>query len=249
MKWYRNLIYAASDDLYGFFAFLSIPPVAPFPEHLHYKKVCGVFWVYTGALDKAEDTFKDIRSFKNPIVDLAGPIPQPVLQSMFDQLIPKGYQHYWKADFVNELSDKAIEEHIRFGNKMPTQLSAMHLYPINGAASRISSTSTAWNYRDTTWNMIIIGVDPDPANNEKIIAWTKQYWVALHPFSAGGSYVNFLGDEGESRIKAAYGKSYERLVEIKTKYDPGNLFRVNQNIKPSINPLTGTMGKVGEDVI
>jgi FAD/FMN-containing dehydrogenase len=185
----------------------------------------------------------------NMLISFAGPIPHPVLQSMFDNLIPKGYQHYWRADFVNELSDAAIDEHIRFGNKMPTPLSSMHLYPVNGAASRVSSSATAWNHRDASWNMIILGVDPDPANNEKIISWTKQYWEALHPFSAGGSYVNFLGDEGESRIKAAYGKNYERLVEIKTRYDPENLFRLNQNIKPSKNLLTGTMQKVGEELI
>jgi FAD/FMN-containing dehydrogenase len=110
----------------------------------------------------------------------------------------------------------------------------MHLYPINGAASRVGKSDTAWNYRDATWAQVMVGVDPDPANNEKTISWTKSYYDALHPYSAGGAYVNFLmGDEGAGRVKATYGDNYERLVAIKDKYDPDNLFRVNQNIKPS----------------
>ena len=110
--------------------------------------------------------------------------------------------------------------------------STMHLYPINGAASRIAKMETPWNYRDAVWGMVMVGVDPDPANNNKTIAWAKQYWEALHPYSAGGAYVNMMMDEGEDRVKASYGDNYERLVEIKTKYDPDNLFSVNQNIKP-----------------
>jgi FAD/FMN-containing dehydrogenase len=143
-------------------------------------------------------------------------------------------QWYWRADFVKELSDKAISEHIKFGNALPTMLSSMHMYPVNGAASRVSSKDTAWSYRDATWAMVIVGVDPDPANKEKITSWTKKYWEALHPYSAGGAYVNFMMDEGEERIKATYGDNYGRLVTIKNKYDPNNLFRVNQNIKPTM---------------
>lgn len=232
MKWYRELIKDAPDDLYGFFAFLTVPPVAPFPEHLHLKKMCGIVWAFTGPMESAEETFKPIRSFRTPALDFAGPIPQPALQSMFDGLYPPGLQWYWRADFVKELSDEAIAAHIKFGNELPTMHSTMHLYPINGAASRVGKTDTPWSYRDATWAMVIVGVDPDPANKEKITTWTKQYWEKLHPYSAGGAYVNFMMDEGEERVKATYGKNYERLVAIKRKYDPNNLFRVNQNIKP-----------------
>ncbi len=234
MKWYRTKVLTMPEELNGFFAFLSVPPVPLFPEQYHLKKVCGVIWVYTGPMEKAEEVLEPIRKFKTPLIDLAGPMPQPVLQSMFDPLLKKGFQHYWRADFVKELSDEAIALHVKFGNMMPTPLSTMHLYPINGAASRVGNSATPWNYRDSVWNMIIVGVDPDPANAEKITKWTKEYWDALHPYSAGGAYVNFLGDEGEDRVKAAYGKNYGRLVEIKNKYDPGNLFRMNQNIKPSL---------------
>jgi FAD/FMN-containing dehydrogenase len=233
MKWYRDLIPSAPDDLNGFFAFLTVPPGPPFPEHLHMKKMCGIIWAYTGTLTKAEETFKPIRAFKKAALDLVGPLPQPALQSMFDGVYPPGLQWYWRADFVNELSDDAIAQHIRFGNALPSMHSTMHLYPINGAASRVGRQDTAWNYRDATWAQVMVGVDPDPVNNEKIISWTKSYYDALHPYSAGGAYVNFMMDEGEERVKATYGDNYERLVAIKNKYDPDNLFRVNQNIKPT----------------
>jgi FAD/FMN-containing dehydrogenase len=198
------------------------------------KKMCGIVWAYAGPATKAEETFKPIRGFKKPALDFVGPVPQPALQTMFDALYPPGLQWYWRADFVNEISDDAIAQHVRFGNALPSMHSTMHLYPINGAASRVSKNDTAWNYRDATWAQVMVGVDPDPANNDKIIAWTKSYYDALHPYSAGGAYVNFLmGDEGAGRVKATYGDNYERLVAIKDKYDPDNLFRVNQNIKPS----------------
>jgi FAD/FMN-containing dehydrogenase len=234
LKWYRKLIKDAPDDLNGFFAFLTVPPGPPFPEHLYLKKMCGIVWAYSGPLEKAEEIFKPIRAFKKPALDFVGPLPHPALQSMFDALYPAGLQWYWRADFVRELNDKTITEHIKFGNALPTMLSSMHMYPVNGAASRVSKKDTAWSYRDATWAMVMVGVDPDPANKEKITTWAKEYWEALHPFSAGGAYVNFMMDEGEERVKATYGENYERLVSIKNKYDPNNFFRVNQNIKPSI---------------
>jgi hypothetical protein len=237
MKWYRELIKNAPDDLNGFFAFLTVPPAAPFPETLHLRKMCGIVWAYSGPMEKAEEVFKPIRAFKAPALDFVGPLPYPALQSMFDALYVPGMQWYWRADFVKELSDEAIEEHLRFGPQMPTMFSTMHMYPVNGAASRVGDTDTPWSYRDATWAMVIVGVDPDPANKEKITTWTKEYWQALHPYSAGGAYVNFMMDEGEDRVKATYGRNYDRLVTLKNKYDPNNLFRVNQNIKPQLMAL------------
>jgi FAD/FMN-containing dehydrogenase len=132
------------------------------------------------------------------------------------------------------LSDEAIAVHMKYGPALPTQHSTMHLYPINGAAQRVGNDETPWNYRDSTWAQVIVGVDPDPANNDRIMAWAKEYWEALHRYSAGGAYVNFMMDEGEDRVKATYRDNYVRLVAIKNKYDPTNLFRVNQNIKPTV---------------
>jgi FAD/FMN-containing dehydrogenase len=233
MKWYRDFIVNAPDDLNGWFAFLTVPPGPPFPENLYLKKMCGIIWCCTAPQAHAEEMFKPIRAFKEPALDFVGPLPHPALQSMFDPIYPPGLQWYWRADFVNELSDKAIEQHVRFGQELPTMHSTMHLYPINGAASRVGKNETAWNYRDANWAQVMVGVDPDPANRQKITKWTKDYFDALHPYSAGGAYVNFMMDEGEERVKATYGGNYQQLAEIKAKYDPTNLFRVNQNIKPS----------------
>jgi hypothetical protein len=232
MQWYRQFITQAPEDISGFFAFMVVPPGPPFPKHLHGKTMCAIVWCYTGPIEKAEDAFKSIRGLGPPALDLVGPMPHPALQSMFDALYPPGLQWYWKADFVNELSDEAIALHVKHGSQIPTMLSAMHLYPINGAAHRVGRNDTPWSFRDATWAQVIVGVDPDPANNDRIIAWAKEYWAALHPYSAGGAYVNFMMDEGEDRIRATYGGNYQRLGVIKTKYDPLNLFRVNQNIKP-----------------
>ena len=233
MKWYRSFITKAPDDLSGYFALLTVPPAPPFPEHLHLKKMCGIVWACTARQNEAEEMFKPIRAFKKPALDFIGPIPHPALQSMFDGLYPAGLQWYWRAHFVNELSDEAIAEHVRFGATLPSMHSTMHMYAINGAASRVGKQDTAWNYRDATWAQVMVGVDPDPANKEKLIRWTKDYHDALRPYSAAGAYVNFMMDEGENRVKATYGDNYQRLVAIKNKYDPQNLFRVNQNIKPS----------------
>jgi FAD/FMN-containing dehydrogenase len=203
-----------------------------FPEHLHMKTMCGVIWAYSGPMEQADKVFEPVRSFKKPALDLAGPLPHPVLQSLFDGLYSPGLQWYWKADFFNEMTDEAITKHISFGRSLPTMLSSMHLYPVNGAASKVRKKDTAWNYRDAVWAEVIIGVDPDPANKELISDWAMQYWKTLHPYSAGGAYVNFMMEEGENRVKASYGENYERLATIKKNYDPENLFRVNQNIKP-----------------
>ena len=233
MRWYRKFIAKAPRDLNGFFAFLVVPPGPPFPEHLHNKKMCGIVWCYTGPIKKGPQVFKPIRAFKTPALDLVGPIPHPVLNSMFDPLYPSGLQWYWKADFVRELSDEAIALHAEHGARLPTLLSTMHMYPIDGAAARVKNNATPWAYRDAKFASVIVGVDPSPANKEKITTWARDYWTALHPHSAGGAYVNFMMDEGEDRIRATYGKNYARLAKLKKKYDPANLFRVNQNIKPA----------------
>jgi hypothetical protein len=233
MKWYREFIPEAPEDVNGFFAFLVVPPVPPFPQHLHNRKMCGIVWCCTAPLEKAEETFRPIRKLLSPALDLVGAIPHPALQSMFDPLYPPGLQWYWRADFVSQISDEAIELHLKHAARLPTPLSTMHLYPINGAAHRLGSGDTAWSYRDATWAAVMVGVDPDPANNDRIVAWTKEYWDALHPYSAGGAYVNFMMEEGEERIRATYRDNYDRLAAVKAKYDPANFFRVNQNIKPS----------------
>ena len=183
-------------------------------------------------MDKAQEVFKPILA-RNPLFQLVGEMPYPALQSLFDGFMPPGLQWYWKADFYNELGPELRKQHLKFGSMIPTPLSQMHLYPISGAASRIGKEETPWAYRDATYAGVIVGIDPDPENADKITKWSKDYWEAMHPYSAGGAYSNFMMDEGQERIKASYKQNYDRLVKIKTHYDPDNLFSVNQNIRPN----------------
>ena len=230
---YRDFIKSAPEDVSGFFAFLVIPPAPMFPEHLHLKKVCGIVWCCTGSAERAETALKPMRTVGHPLLDAVGPAPFPAVQSLFDALFVPGLQWYWRADNFTELSDEAIARHVEHGPKIPTMLSTMHLYPVNGAAQRVGKNDTAYSFREALFAEVIVGVDPDPANSEKITTWCKDYWEALHPYSAGGAYLNFMMDEGQERVQASYRDNYRRLAGIKKKYDPKNFFRVNQNIRPA----------------
>lgn len=234
MRFYQDFMDQASEDVYGFFAFLKVPPGPPFPENLHFQTMCAVVWCYTGPVEEADAAFRPVRKFGPRAFEHLGPVPFPVLNSLFDPLLPPGLQWYWKGDFVNELSEEAIARHIEHASKIPSLLPTMHLYPIDGAAHRVGKNDTAFSYREARWSAVYGGIDPDPANNERITAWAKDYWEALHPYSAGGAYVNFMMEEGQERVRATYRDNYDRLVAIKNKYDPTNLFRNNQNIKPTI---------------
>ena len=205
-----------------------------FPRTSITRQCVALSGVTPACSPRLQDIFQHIRAFGPPALDLVGPLPYPALQSMFDALYPPGLQWYWRADFVQELPDDAIARHAQYGAQIPTLHSTMHLYPINGAAHRVGAQDTAFSYRDATWAQVIVGVDPDPTNTARIIAWTRDYWEALHPYAVGAAYVNFLMDEGQERIRATYRDNYDRLVVIKNKYDPTNLFRVNQNITPTV---------------
>ncbi|MFT4016787.1 MAG: FAD-binding oxidoreductase [Agriterribacter sp.] len=234
MAWHHEFINKAPNELSGYFALLTVPPVAPFPEHLHLKKMCGVVWCYAGDMEKAEEIFKPIRAKKTPSLDFVGPMPVPVLQTLFDALYPPGLLWYWKADYIKDLSPEAIKLHVEYGKQLPTPFCTMHMYNINGAASKPGNNETAWNYRDANYAMVIVGITNDANEKEKVINWAKNYWSDLHPYSMGGAYVNFMMEEGTDRVKASYGDNYKKLVQVKAKYDPGNLFRVNQNIKSAV---------------
>lgn len=234
LKAYRDFIPKAPETINGFFAFLVVPPAPMFPEHLHMKKVCGIVWCCTGTAEETDAATKSIRSLGHPLLDHVGPTPFPVVQSLFDGLFVPGLQWYWRADNFTELSDEAVARHVEHGSKLPSMLSTMHLYPVNGAAQRVGRTDTAYSFREALFAEVIVGVDPDPANAPAITQWCKDYWEALHPYSAGGAYVNFMMDEGQDRVQATYRDNYKKLAEIKKKYDPTNFFRVNQNVHPAV---------------
>jgi hypothetical protein len=189
---------------------------------------------YNGSEEKGGETLAPLLDgLPTPWFNWVGQMPYPSVQSMFDGLYPKGMQWYWRGDFVKTLSDSAIDVHLEQAAEAPSELSLMHLYPIDGAVHRVGKDETAWNCRDATWSMVIAGIDPNPQKAGPITRWTKGYWDAVHPFNLGGAYPNFMmDDEGDERLKATYGDNYKRLAALKAQYDPTNFFRVNQNIKP-----------------
>jgi FAD/FMN-containing dehydrogenase len=234
LKAYSEFLPNAPRELNGFFAFTTVPPAPPFPEALHLRKVCGVVWCYLGDEAGAAQAMAPLlEALPEPLMHGVQPMGHPDLQSAFDGLYPAGDQWYWRADFVKRIPAEAAAAHARFGAAMPTMQSTMHLYPVDGAAHDASSSDTAWSYRDATWATVYAGVDPDPGNAETVRQWTVDYFDALHPHSAGGAYVNMMMDEGQERVRASYRDNYDRLARVKAQYDPGNLFRVNQNIQPA----------------
>jgi FAD/FMN-containing dehydrogenase len=160
-------------------------------------------------------------------------MPHAALQSAFDALYPRGQQWYWRADFVADIPDAAVRLHAEHGARMPTMQSTMHLYPIDGAAHDVGAADTAWSYRDANWATVYAGVDPDPAQVDALRRWCVDYQEALHPYSAGGAYVNMMMEEGRERVRASYRDNYDRLARVKAEYDPGNVFRLNQNVEPA----------------
>jgi len=233
LAWYRGWISAQPDEVNAWFAFVSVPPGPPFPEELHLQKVAALICTFTGDPADAVEAFGPARAVGTPLLDGVQPLPLPMWNSAFDAVYPAGDQWYWRGDYFAEIPDAAVDLHVDFARRMPTWKSTMHLYPSDGAAARIASDATPWAYRGAKWTSVYGGVDPDPANAEAVKAWTVEYFEALHPYSMGGSYSNFMMDEGQERVQAAFGSNYARLAEIKAKYDPNNVFHVNQNIRPA----------------
>ncbi|MFD7612448.1 FAD-binding oxidoreductase [Streptomyces sp. NPDC059828] len=233
LTWYRDFLPGAPEDVYGFFTIFAVPPAPPFPEDLHGKKSCGIVWCYTGDLDRFEAALKTVSDPGPPAFHFTTPMPYPALQTMFDELIPSGYQWYWRGDFFDRIPDTALDVHLKYGESIPTPLSLMHLYPIDAAAHQVGPDETAWSYRDALWSGVFAGIDPDPANAEVIKRWCVDYWGEMHPHSMGGSYVNFMGEgEGQDRVRATYRTHYDRLAHVKRAYDPDNFFHHNQNVEP-----------------
>ncbi len=230
---YREWLPSAPRNVSGFFNWHTIPPADPFPPELHMRLVCGVVWCIDASDEEAEQAMAPLLGVAEPLMHGVGRMPIADLNSAFDGLYGPGDQWYARADFVREIPDEAIPLNREWNAKMPTFKSGSHVYPIDGAVHDVAPEDTAFRFRDATWSQVFIGVDGDPANANTLRDWTIGYWEALHPYSAGGAYVNFMMDEGRERVKATYGPNYDRLARVKAAYDPDNAFRVNQNILPA----------------
>jgi hypothetical protein len=235
MRAYRDFLPRAPEELGAFLGLKMVPATAPFPKEFWGTRICLLMSCYNGSEEDGKKALAPLLdALPPPALNWMGMMPYPAVQSMFDPLYPTGMQWYWRGDFVKSLSDEAIDAHIAQAAETPSQMSLMHLYPIDGAVHRVGKNETPWSARDATWSMVIAGIDPNPQNAGPVTRWTKAYWEAVHPFNLGGAYVNFMmDDEGEARVKATYGDNYKRLAALKKKYDPDNVFRVNQNIRPA----------------
>jgi FAD binding domain/Berberine and berberine like len=235
MRAYRDFLPTAPEDLGAFVSLNMVPSLDPFPKDYWGRCACAVISSYSGPAEEgAEVMARLLKSVPPPIFNWMGAMPFPAIQALFDPLFPKGLQWYWKGDFVKSLPDEAIDTHIAQAAKAPTELSLMHLYPIDGAVHRVPKEATAWNSREATWSMVIAGIGSDPKQAEALKTWGRAYWTAIHPFNLEAAYVNFMmDDEADGRVQATYGDNYKRLGSVKAKYDPENLFRVNQNILPA----------------
>jgi FAD/FMN-containing dehydrogenase len=232
LRWYRDFIADAPEEFGGFPAWQIAPPLPFIPEARHGEAFLAFVGCWAGPVEDGERMLKPLHDVAPVVAEHVGPMPYPALNSAFDGLVPSGLQHYWKANFVKDLTDDAIAAHLQHGPNVPVVNSTVHIYPINGACHRVASDETAFAYRDANFATVIAGMWPDPADNETNTAWVRGYYDATAPLSEDGGYINFMSGDDQDRIRANYGANYDRLVEVKRAYDPGNLFRVNQNIVP-----------------
>jgi FAD/FMN-containing dehydrogenase len=232
LAYFNDFIKTAPREYGGFPAFQIAPPLPFVPEGRVGEPFVAVVSCWSGSVADGEKILQGFRDVAQPVAEMVGPMPYPALNAAFDALVPRGLQHYWKAEFVGDLSAEAIAAHMEHGPRVPVVNSTVHLYPINGAVHDVAADATAFGHRDATYAVVIAGMWPDPADNDANMAWVREYDAAIAPYSQGGGYVNFASADDESKVAANYGSNYERLREVKRRYDPGNLFHLNQNIRP-----------------
>jgi FAD/FMN-containing dehydrogenase len=233
LRFFREFIPTA-DPSYGAFPAFQIAPPLPFvpPERVG-DTFCAAIVHWSGPLSEGERAMEPFRAIAPVVAEMAGPMPYPALNSAFDALFPKGIRSYWKGSFVTELTDQAIEEHVRHGAQVPEVSATMHLYPINGACHDVGADDTAFAFRHATFAPVIVAAWQDRAVDAERIGWVRDYYAAIEPYSEPGGYVNFMADDDGARVRDNYQGHYDRLAEIKRSYDPGNLFHLNQNIQPA----------------
>ena len=238
LRFYTRWVQTLPDELTTMTAFIIAPPAPFIPPALQGTAMVAVAVCYTGAVAEGERAVTPLRDFAPPAVDLIGPMPYTALQRMFDESAPRGIHSYWKTHYLSDFSGDAIDALVEQteGMRGLSAFTTLHIHHLSGAISRVDPESTAFGYREPRYAMNIVGMWTHSERSEPHITWVRKTHEAMQPFSTGNPYLNFLGDEGLDRVKAAYGhEKYERLARLKTAYDPTNLFRLNQNIKPTIN--------------
>lgn len=237
LQQWRDFMATAPAEISSHAVFWSMPDLPGVPPELHGKEFVMPVVVYAGAQEEGERITQPLRMLGPIMLDMSGALPYTVLQSFSDAPVPNGNQYYWKSIHLDGLPDAAIDILIELAAQRPSPLSPLPIWHFGGAMNRVAPTATAFWHRSVPFMASFDGAWTDPADTEQNIAWVRKGCTAMSRFSSdGGAYVNFpgLGEEGDAQVRAAYGGNYERLVEVKNKYDPTNLFRLNQNIKPTV---------------
>jgi FAD/FMN-containing dehydrogenase len=232
LRFYREFIADAPEELGMFPAFQIAPPLPFLPEERHGQTFLAVVACWAGPLEMGEGILKPLHDVAPVVAEHVGEMPYAALNSAFDALHPPGLRHYWKTSFATDLTDEAIEANLTHGPAVPVVNSTVHIYSINGAVQRVAPDATAFAYRDATFATVIAGMWPDPNDDDANIEWVRGYYDAIAPYSQEGGYINFMSADDQDKIRASYRQNYDRLVEVKRAWDPGNVFRVNQNIAP-----------------
>jgi FAD/FMN-containing dehydrogenase len=236
LRFLNSYMADAPDDLGGGAAFVSAPPEPFVPEKMHFAPILGVIVCWTGELEKGEQMVAPIREVAQPVMDMVAPMPYTALQSLLDPAWPHGVQAYFKAEFLADLNDEAIEKLCRHGAARPGPLVQLLLEPLGGMMARIPEEDSALGRRDMPWiyHALALWTEPDQASADTHVRWARDLAAEMAPHTAPGVYLNFTSDEGEERVRSTYGEEhYARLVALKDRYDPLNVFHLNQNIKPS----------------
>ncbi|HSL15802.1 MAG TPA: FAD-binding oxidoreductase [Actinomycetota bacterium] len=232
LRFYREFIADAPEELGMFPAFQIAPPLPFLPEERHGQTFLAVVACWAGPLEMGKGILKPLHDVAPVVAEHVGEMPYAALNSAFDALHPPGLRHYWKTSFATDLTDEAIEANLTHGPAVPVVNSTVHIYSINGAVQRVAPDATAFAYRDATFATVIAGMWPDPNDDDANIEWVRGYYDAIAPYSQEGGYINFMSADDQDKIRASYRQNYDRLVEVKRAWDPGNVFRVNQNIAP-----------------
>jgi FAD/FMN-containing dehydrogenase len=233
LRHFRDVAASVPDELTTLFAFLTAPPAPFVPPGLQGKPAVAIVVCYCGDRATGSGAIAPIRAFGPPAADAIGEMPYTALQSMLDAGAPSGLRNYWKSTFVETLSDAAIDTMVERASRIASPMSQVHLHHMGGAVARVPSEASAFAHRSASFVLNVVAMWGDPGEDADNIGWARSFAAAMEPFSRGCVYVNFLGDEGDERIRAAYGEeTYARLVDVKSAYDPDNVFRLNQNISP-----------------
>lgn len=230
---YRNFIEDAPDDIGGALALITAPPAPFVPPEVQGQPVLAAVVFYTGDPADGEKAFEPILSL-NPALRMVQPMPYVEIQKLMDAANQPGMQNYWKAPMLPALPDEAVDALLAASEGVPSPLTTIIIQPLGGAARRVPEDATAMGWRGARWAIHMLGMWPDPSQNDVNIAWIRNLAAALEPWSQDGTYLNYLMDEGEQKVKDSFGGHYARMVALKNQYDPANLFQFNQNIKPTV---------------